>query len=113
MAKTKNRFGKELRRLRLEKGVGLRELAVACNLSPTYISRVETGTADPPNAGRLRKIAKVLDVHEAKLLMQTGRNSDQIAVVCYDLLLSIGNANLPQGAVACLNSIRDILEEGI
>jgi len=41
------RMGEELRRLRMDAGLSLRELGAATGLHPSYLQRIETGAVQP------------------------------------------------------------------
>jgi PTS system nitrogen regulatory IIA component len=68
-------FGATLRMLRLEAGMGLRELARQVGVSGAYLSRVETGRDPPPTAERLAAIAATLGVPEESLIGLAHRRS--------------------------------------
>lgn len=53
-------FGQVLRAKRLEKGFSLRKFAELVGVSPTYLSQVEQGNADPPTAERVKRMAELL-----------------------------------------------------
>ena len=54
-------FGKYVRRLRLEKGFGLRAFAEAVGMKPSNLCRLETGRLAPPtSAERIQQIASAL-----------------------------------------------------
>jgi transcriptional regulator with XRE-family HTH domain len=61
-------FGNTLRRLRLEAGVGLRELARLIDKSAGYISDVEQGNVPAPSEEVILKIAGVLQADKNELL---------------------------------------------
>jgi transcriptional regulator with XRE-family HTH domain len=68
------RFGALIRRLRVEKGLGLREmskLAIAevgeRGLSPAYLSAIERGLTAPPRLAVLGALAAILDIPTNKL----------------------------------------------
>jgi len=61
-------FGKTLRHLRLDAGVGLRELARLIDKSPGYISDVEQDNVSPPSEDVILRIAAALGVHQSLLL---------------------------------------------
>lgn len=67
------RFGKLLRRSRLNAGFGLREFAGKVDLSPTYISRVETGKIPPPTQKRIKVMARILSVPPDDLYSAAGK----------------------------------------
>jgi len=55
-------LGATLRLLRLEAGLGLRDLARRIGVSSTYLSRVENGFEAPPTSQRLEAMARELGV---------------------------------------------------
>jgi transcriptional regulator with XRE-family HTH domain len=61
-------FGKLLRSLRLESGVGLRELSRLIEKSPGYLSDVESGNVPPPSEETIVQIANALNVDKKTLL---------------------------------------------
>ncbi len=67
------RFGSLLRRSRLGAGLGLREFANKVELSPTYISRVETGKIPPPTERRIKVMARLLGVPMDDLYTAAGK----------------------------------------
>ena len=67
------RFGGLLRRSRVRAGFGLREFALKVELSPTYISRVETGKIPPPTERRIKVIARLLEVPADDLYSAAGK----------------------------------------
>jgi HTH-type transcriptional regulator, competence development regulator len=67
-------FGQHIRKKREEKGLGLREMARKVNISPTYLSRVETDEEKtPPGEETLRAIAGVLGMGFDELMHLAGR----------------------------------------
>jgi len=71
---TWKRFGALIRRLRQEKGIGLRELSKRARarmggrgLSSPYLSRIESGNTAPPRPPVLRVLADILEVPVRKL----------------------------------------------
>ena len=61
-------LGATLRRLRMESGLGLRDLARRLGVSSAYLSRVEHGLDAPPTPERLEAVAAELGVPPALLL---------------------------------------------
>ena len=59
--------GREIKRLRQEKDMGLRELATVADVSPSTLSRIENGKSSLP-LNLAHKIAEALDVTIAELL---------------------------------------------
>ncbi len=53
-------FGKKLKALRLEKEISQRKLAELVGIDFTYISKIESGTMDPPAEDKIIKMAEVL-----------------------------------------------------
>ena len=72
---TRNRadFGKALREKRIERGFGLRRFAKMADVSPTYLSQVEQGNADPPTAERVKKMAELLEENADEWIALAGR----------------------------------------
>jgi HTH-type transcriptional regulator, competence development regulator len=67
-------LGQHIRKKREEKGLGLREMARKVDISPTYLSRVETDEeTTPPSEDTLRTIADVLDTSLDELMHLAGR----------------------------------------
>jgi len=64
-----NTFGEILRDIRINAGVGLRELSRLIDKSPGYLSDVENGRAAPPSEEVLLHIARALDVDKQILLV--------------------------------------------
>jgi len=67
-----------LRRQRIKAGFGLREFASRIDLSPTYISRVETGKIPPPTEKRIRSMARLLGVPADDLYTAAGKLDPEI-----------------------------------
>lgn len=73
MAGKQNAFGQWLRKKRLAKGYSLRKFAEEVGVSPTYLSHVEQGEADPPTAERVTKMAILLDENADEMIALAGR----------------------------------------
>ena len=56
-----NNIGNVIRKIRVLKGLGLKQLGEMCNLSDSYISDIERG-AKTPNSNIIDKIATKLDI---------------------------------------------------
>lgn len=76
-------FGKVLRTLRTTAGLSLREVARELEVSPTYLSLVETGKSPPPVEEKIRQIEAQLGVPPGSLLSFTKRYPSHVT----DLLL--------------------------
>lgn len=66
-------FGPAVRAQRLEKGLGLRELARQVGMSATYLSKVEREEFKPPAEDKVRAIAQILGEDPDRLLALAGR----------------------------------------
>jgi HTH-type transcriptional regulator, competence development regulator len=77
------RLGKELRKLRKDKGMGLREVARKADISPAFLSKVELGKEKPPSEEKLRALAMVLGCEEDRLFGLAARlPSDIVKIIC-------------------------------
>ena len=61
-------FGGLVRRLRLDAGIGLRELAKMIGKSPSYMSEIESGRVPPPSAPMIIDIADAIGGDRNELL---------------------------------------------
>jgi transcriptional regulator with XRE-family HTH domain len=66
-------FGQWLREKRVAKGFSLRKFAEQVGVSPTYLSHVEQGEADPPTAERVKKMASLLNENADEMIALAGR----------------------------------------
>jgi transcriptional regulator with XRE-family HTH domain len=66
----KPKFGRLMRKIRLKKGKGVRELARELVVDHTYISQVELGKVGPPVGLLSMKIARILDSPELMKLAE-------------------------------------------
>lgn len=72
-------FGSVLRERRVEKGYSLRKFAELIDISPTYLSLVETGKAEyAPAAERVRKMAELLDADPDQWIALAGRMPEDV-----------------------------------
>ena len=69
----REKFGAFIRRVRLAKEIGLREMAKKVGVSPTYQSKVERDEFPPPAEDKVRKIAEILGQDADELLAMAGR----------------------------------------
>jgi transcriptional regulator with XRE-family HTH domain len=65
-------LGEELRRLRLEKGVTLREVEKATDVSNAYLSQLENGKAEQPSPRVLHKLAEFYEVSYHRIMESAG-----------------------------------------
>jgi transcriptional regulator with XRE-family HTH domain len=63
-------FGREVRRLRKEKMLTQKDLAIYLNVDPTYVSKIENNTFEVlPSEEVITKLAECLDVDPEELLV--------------------------------------------
>jgi len=72
-------FGKTLRRLRLNAGVGLRELARLVEKSPGYISDVEQDNVAPPSEEVIVRIAEAIRTDKNELLSAASKLDPELS----------------------------------
>ena len=103
-------FGATLRLLRLESGLGLRDLARRVNVSGAYLSRVENGLDSIPTPVRLEAIARALQI-PAPLLFDLAHRVSPLVVDYVDavpeagtLLLEIAHRRLDAADLAVLRN---------
>jgi transcriptional regulator with XRE-family HTH domain len=76
-----SRFGVHLRKLRVQRGIGLRKLAMTIGISPTYLSMVEQGKMSPPAEKQVIALAKVLGQDKDVLLGMAGRVASDLPAI--------------------------------
>lgn len=82
MIKHGSRFGGHLRKLRVQRGIGLRKLAMTIGISPTYLSKVERGEMPPPSERQVIALANILGQDKDVFLGIAGRiQSDLPAII--------------------------------
>lgn len=64
-----SQFGKMLKVLRNDKKISQRKLAETVKIDFTYISKIESGTMDPPSEETIVRIAKALGEDPDKMLL--------------------------------------------
>ncbi|MBN2051642.1 MAG: cupin domain-containing protein [Spirochaetales bacterium] len=69
-------LGKNIRRIRKDKGITIQDLAAATALSPSFISRMERGDLNPSIAS-VKKIADALGIQVASLFQEDKTESAQ------------------------------------
>lgn len=80
----KEPFGALVRRIREERGLGLREMAKKIGVSPTYLSKVERDEFGPPAEDKVRRIAEILNQDPDELLALAGRVSSDLSAIIRD-----------------------------
>lgn len=106
-------FGAALRLFRMERGLGLREVARLIGVSGSYLSRVENGHDPPPAPDRLAALADVLGIDRALLIELAGQVGPEITSYIHrvpaaaSLLLELARRDLGPVAVARLRAFVD------
>jgi len=72
-------FGKILRKLRMQSGMGLRELARLIDKSPGYLSDVEQDNVPPPSEEVIINIAAALNVNKNLLLLAAHKMDPELS----------------------------------
>jgi transcriptional regulator with XRE-family HTH domain len=81
VARGTEKFGELVRRKRVEKEIGLREMAKMIGVSPTYLSKVERDEFPPPAEDKVRKIADIIGCDADELLARAGRVSSDLSEI--------------------------------
>ena len=71
-------FGPLLKQLRLNAGIGLRELAKMIGKSPSYLSEIESNRVPPPSAEMILDIACALGGYKNELLAAASKIEPQL-----------------------------------
>jgi transcriptional regulator with XRE-family HTH domain len=74
-------FGALVRRERIEKDIGLREMAKMIGVSPTYLSKVERDEFAPPAEDKVKAISKIIGRDPDELLAVAGRVSSDLSEI--------------------------------
>ena len=79
MSDSLQHFGAVLRKRRIEKGFSLRKFADLVEISPTYLSLVETGKAEyAPAVERVRRMAELLGADPDQWIALAGRMPEDV-----------------------------------
>jgi HTH-type transcriptional regulator, competence development regulator len=81
MHKHRSRFGAHLRKLRVQRGIGLTKLAMTIGISPTYLSKIERGEMPPPAERQVVALAKVLGQDKDVFLGMAGRVASDLPAI--------------------------------
>lgn len=76
-------FGATVRRLRIERKIGLRKFAEMVGMSATYLSKVERDDFKPPSEEKVKAIAQALGQDADELLALAGRLSADLGNIIY------------------------------
>jgi HTH-type transcriptional regulator, competence development regulator len=73
------RFGQRIRRLRQERGLGLRHTAARAGMSATFLSRIENGEErTPPSEEKIGALSRVLGDEFDVLMTLAGRIPEEV-----------------------------------
>ena len=91
-------LGYYIRNKRLQKNIGLREMAELLHISPAYLSNLESGKHSMTNPLLLKKISKILNVDHLKLFKIIGYTdkdmSDLKKEIMSELIEEISNIEI-------------------
>jgi transcriptional regulator with XRE-family HTH domain len=73
------KFGEFVRRQRVAKEIGLREMAKMIGVSPTYLSKVERDEFAPPTEDKVKAIARIIGCDVDELLARAGRVASDLS----------------------------------
>jgi transcriptional regulator with XRE-family HTH domain len=79
MSSQRETLGALIRRERMHREIGLREMAKMIGVSPTYLSKVERDEFPPPAEDKVKAIAKIIGCDPDDLLARAGRVSSDIS----------------------------------
>ena len=80
------RFGAFLREVRIRKGYSIRELAKISNVSPYYLSYIESGVKSNPSLDVMGRIIKSLSMSKTEIEMFLDLHAKANGCVSYDLV---------------------------
>jgi len=97
-------FGEEMRKLRAERGLRLKDMAAGLGVSPAYLSALEHGKRGRPNRRFVHRICQFLalqrlaDLSHPRVVVDTSGLSPQATE--FANLLAENIAELPEDAIA-------------
>ena len=108
-----NFFGERIRTLRMEMKITLRKFATMIEVTPTYVSKIERGEAQPPAEDVIKRMANILQCDVDDLINLAGKvPSDLPAIIMKQpvkmaiMLRTAQNLN-PDDLEAVLKVIKD------
>jgi len=105
-------FGNMLKSLRAEKKISQRKLAELVGIDFTYISKIESGTMEPPAEGTIVKIAQVLGEDPEKMVLAAKKvPSDFQKVIIENKDVSAFLRKVPNLSSGQWEKIRRIIDE--
>ena len=81
---TSNIFGARLRELRKELGMSQRDVASRARIDFTYLSKIESGTMNPPSEKVIRRLAEILNSDEDELITLAGKVPSDLSNILQD-----------------------------
>jgi transcriptional regulator with XRE-family HTH domain len=72
------KFSQIIQKRRVEKRYSIRRLAEILEVSPGYLSRIESEQVPPPAAALIKRMAELLDLNADKLLASADKVSDDL-----------------------------------
>jgi len=86
-------LGYYIRNKRLQKNIGLREMAELLHISPAYLSNLESGKHSMTNPLLLKKISKILNVDHLKLFKIIGYTDKDMSDLKKEIITTVKNAS--------------------
>ncbi|MFO0388542.1 MAG: helix-turn-helix domain-containing protein [Alphaproteobacteria bacterium] len=78
----KKSFGDIIKDLREDKGYSQRQFALALDITPTYMSKIERGEFPPPSEDVIKKMAQLLEHNSDDLLAYADKvDSELLAII--------------------------------
>ena len=109
MAHGEQGFGATIRKLREERGIGLRQFARMIEVSATYLSKIEREELPPPAEGRVKEIARLLEQDPDELLALAGKVAElerARAIIASGLTVREAATRLKVGKTALYDAFR-------
>jgi transcriptional regulator with XRE-family HTH domain len=75
-------FGEQIKKLREKKGYSQRQFAIALDITPTYMSKIERGEFSPPSEEVIKNMAELLEEDSDILLSYANKvDSDLLDII--------------------------------
>lgn len=75
-------FGERIKELREKHGISQRKFALALNITPTYMSKIERGEFPPPSEAVIKRMADMLHVDSDELLSYADKvDSELLSII--------------------------------
>jgi HTH-type transcriptional regulator, competence development regulator len=106
-------FGTLVRRERLAKGLGLRQMAGMIGVSPTYLSKIERNEFLPPAEDKVKAIAEIIDCDPDELLGLAGRVASDVIEIIKRQPREMATLIRRTAAKGAKKRVREIAEKGL